>query len=86
MLNLDYPNKKTVEEIERLIDKKRLKEVPIKKSSEIGIFIHGDNLDGMIALLNEFESKIDLVYIDPPFNTFITAMRIHQQSATLRKI
>ena len=59
MLNLDYPNKKTLEEIERLIDKKRLKEVPIKKSSEIGIFIHGDNLDGMIALLNEFENKID---------------------------
>lgn len=69
MLNLDYPNKKTLEEIERLIDKKRLKVVPIKKSSEIGIFIHGDNLDGMIALLNEFENKIDLVYIDPPFNT-----------------
>lgn len=41
--------------------------VLIKKYS--GIFIHRDNFDGIISLLGEFENKVDLVYIDPPFNT-----------------
>lgn len=29
--------------------------------------IFGDNLDGMMALLPEYEGKIDLIYADPPF-------------------
>ena len=31
--------------------------------------IHGDNFAVMASLLGKYKSKIDLVYIDPPFNT-----------------
>ncbi len=31
--------------------------------------IHGDNLEALKALLPEYEGKIDVVYIDPPYNT-----------------
>jgi site-specific DNA-methyltransferase (adenine-specific) len=69
MLNLYYDNKKTLNEIEKLIQEKRMKQVQVDKENNTGIFIHGDNFEGMISLLDKFENKIDLVYIDPPFNT-----------------
>ncbi|HAX48667.1 MAG TPA: DNA methyltransferase [Ignavibacteria bacterium] len=31
--------------------------------------IHGDNLEALKALLPEYEGKVDVVYIDPPYNT-----------------
>ncbi|MGM9631646.1 MAG: site-specific DNA-methyltransferase [Eubacteriales bacterium] len=31
--------------------------------------VEGDNLEVMSSMLNEYRGKIDLVYIDPPFNT-----------------
>lgn len=31
--------------------------------------IHGDNLEALKSLLPEHEGKIDIVYIDPPYNT-----------------
>ncbi|PZR21764.1 MAG: type III restriction endonuclease subunit M, partial [Azospira oryzae] len=31
--------------------------------------IHGDNLESLKSLLPELEGKIDLIYIDPPYNT-----------------
>lgn len=31
--------------------------------------IHGDNLEALKALLPEYEGKIDIIYIDPPYNT-----------------
>ena len=31
--------------------------------------LHGDNFDAMSALLKHYQGKVDLVYIDPPFNT-----------------
>ena len=31
--------------------------------------IHGDNLEALKTLLPEFESKINCIYIDPPYNT-----------------
>ena len=34
-----------------------------------GRLIHGDNLAVMTALLPEFEGRVDLVYIDPPFHS-----------------
>lgn len=33
------------------------------------LLIKGDNLEGMCRLLPDLEGKIDLVYIDPPYNT-----------------
>ncbi|MDO5296883.1 MAG: site-specific DNA-methyltransferase [bacterium] len=33
------------------------------------LFIEGDNLDSLKLLLPEYRNKIDLAYIDPPYNT-----------------
>lgn len=41
-----------------------------KKPTNSGnLIIHGDNLEALKALLPEYEGKIDIVYIDPPYNT-----------------
>lgn len=37
--------------------------------SESNYIVHGDNLYALKALLPKYEGKIDLVYIDPPYNT-----------------
>lgn len=68
MIKLCYNNKKTLNDMENIINEKRKHKISIDKKYN-GIFIHGDNFDGMISLLDEFENKVDLVYIDPPFNT-----------------
>lgn len=39
---------------------------PTKSGNKI---IHGDNLEALKALLPEYEGKIDIEYIDPPYNT-----------------
>lgn len=39
---------------------------PTKSGNKI---IHGDNLEALKSLLPEHEGKIDVVYIDPPYNT-----------------
>lgn len=31
--------------------------------------IHGDNLEALKALLPEYEGRVDMIYIDPPYNT-----------------
>lgn len=33
------------------------------------MIIHGDNLDALKALLPQYEDRVNLVYIDPPYNT-----------------
>lgn len=33
------------------------------------IYIEGDNIDGLKLLLPEYENKIKIIYIDPPYNT-----------------
>lgn len=33
------------------------------------MIIHGDNLEALKALLPKYEGKIDVIYIDPPYNT-----------------
>lgn len=66
---LSYEGRRSNSEIEDRI--KRIRKVynPIKNKADNSIFIKGDNLIGMSMLLNDFEGKIDLFYIDPPFNT-----------------
>jgi len=39
---------------------------PIDSGNKI---IHGDNLEALKSLLPEYEGKIDVIYIDPPYNT-----------------
>lgn len=36
---------------------------------EPNILFHGDNLKAMKSLIERYEGKIDLIYIDPPFNS-----------------
>lgn len=33
------------------------------------MIIHGDNLEALKALLPQYEGRIDVIYIDPPYNT-----------------
>lgn len=48
---------------------------PLKKqytfNAEISdnMIIHGDNLEALKALLPKYEGKVDVIYIDPPYNT-----------------
>lgn len=69
MLNFTYNNKKSIEEIEKLITTTRKNLPGLAREDEVGIFIHEDNFDAMCRLLDCYEGKVDLVYIDPPFNT-----------------
>lgn len=65
-MNLLYSEKKQTEEIIERAKKAKNINLPLNKS----MFIKGDNFDVMASLLSSgLAGKIDLVYIDPPFNT-----------------
>ena len=38
-------------------------------SLDDNLIIHGDNLEALKALLPKYASKVDVIYIDPPYNT-----------------
>jgi adenine-specific DNA-methyltransferase len=40
-----------------------------KPSLDDNLIIHGDNLEALKALLPRYAGKIDVIYIDPPYNT-----------------
>ncbi len=49
-----------------------LKEIPEKSINNGGVshlLIEGDNYQSLICLLKQYKEKIDLIYIDPPYNT-----------------
>lgn len=60
---------------------KKLADIPSLKRLELdtqssknleftnNIYIEGDNIDGLKLLLPEYEAKIKMIYIDPPYNT-----------------
>jgi len=65
-MNLSYTGKKKTEEI--LAKVKKAKQIDL--SSGKSAFIKGDNFEVMASLLSSgFAGKVDLIYIDPPFNT-----------------
>lgn len=39
------------------------------ESAKDNLIIHGDNLEALKALLPQYEGKVKLIYIDPPYNT-----------------
>jgi adenine-specific DNA-methyltransferase len=47
------------------------KSVPgeVGASLDDNLIIHGDNLEALKALLPRYAGKVDLIYIDPPYNT-----------------
>ncbi len=66
-MHLEFENKKPIAEI--LNDAKKYN-YDYKLNTEDSLLIKGDNFKGMSFLLNNgYKNKIDLVYIDPPFNT-----------------
>ena len=68
-MEIVYKNKKTLKEIDELIKLNQIKSINLDLSNCSGALIHGDNFEIMSKLLMNFENKIDLIYIDPPFNT-----------------
>ena len=65
-MELSYTGKKSKEDI-----LEKAKKISIDLQLPTGSFLlYGDNFDGLSYLLqNGYEGKIDLIYIDPPFNT-----------------
>lgn len=56
------------ESYQAIVDKTKL--IPEKANfADDSILIKGDNFEAMALLLKKFKGKVDLVYIDPPFNT-----------------
>ena len=43
--------------------------LPIPANTPENLIVHGDNLKALKALLPEFARRVDLIYIDPPYNT-----------------
>ncbi|STY91465.1 site-specific DNA-methyltransferase [Moraxella bovis] len=65
-MQLTYPNKKSTEEILTLAGNYNL---PMNDCNLPALFF-GDNFKALSYLLNNgFRNKIDLIYIDPPYNT-----------------
>lgn len=67
--HLEYSNK--ADEFEILFEHHigEIKEIEINHSKVLNQFIFGDNLFVLRYLLDRYKSKVDLVYIDPPFGT-----------------
>jgi adenine-specific DNA-methyltransferase len=55
---------------ELIVDpKKSLPAKGHKPSLDDNLIIHGDNLEALKALLPRYAGKVDVIYIDPPYNT-----------------
>ncbi len=69
---LTWPGKKIAIQAADIPTKKRL--VSIKKDSvdwdrTCNLYIEGDNLDALKLLQQDYNNRVGLVYIDPPYNT-----------------
>lgn len=65
-MQLIYPNKKSTEEILVLAENYTLS----MSDCDLPTLFFGDNFQVLASLLNNgFKNKIDLIYIDPPYNT-----------------
>lgn len=64
-MSINFNKKETYCEI---IDRANKIDSNIEFASD-SLIIHGDNFIAMAAMLSQYRKKIDLVYIDPPFNT-----------------
>lgn len=62
---LQYANKKQENEI---LGKAKTF-IPLSLDEKKSTLIRGDNFVALSKLLNQYKSKIDLIYIDPPYNT-----------------
>lgn len=53
----------------RVLDKKYSYGAPATDDTGRNLIVHGDNLAALKALLPTYEKKVDVIYIDPPYNT-----------------
>jgi len=63
---LEYKNKKNINEI---INETQMVDFDCDFELNKNYLIHGDNLPILKTLLNKYNLKVDLIYIDPPFST-----------------
>lgn len=54
---------------ELIVDKTKSLPDGSKASLDDNLIIHGDNLEALKALLPRYAGKVDVIYIDPPYNT-----------------
>ena len=67
-MEINYKNKKSVDDV--LQNAREFEWNATINDSNNSILLKGDNFIGLSFLLqNGYEGKIDLIYIDPPFNT-----------------
>lgn len=66
---LNYKNKQNLANLINNIKDCHLRTISCKSLLQDNLLLTGDNLVVMKKLLKKYESKIDLVYIDPPFGT-----------------
>ena len=52
-----------------------------QKTAKQGFLVHGENLRAMNMLLESHAGKIDLIYIDPPFNSNANYYHSSQRTA-----
>lgn len=68
-MELIYKNKKSIAQLEEVAKKYQGVPIDVDLENNKGALICGDNFKIMAMLLKDFEGKIDLIYIDPPYNT-----------------
>src|SRR5690242_11730197 len=54
---------------ELIVDSKKSYPGGRQASLDDNLIIHGDNLEALKALLPRYAGKVDVIYIDPPYNT-----------------
>lgn len=54
---------------ELVVDPKKSYPGGKKASLDDNLIVHGDNLEALKALLPRYAGKVDVIYIDPPYNT-----------------
>ena len=64
-----YTHHLTVPFRELVVDAKKSLPAKGKPSMDDNLFIHGDNLHALKALLPRYAGKVKCIYIDPPYNT-----------------
>lgn len=66
MTSILYENKKSITDI---LELSKIVSKDLSIDENLSTLIFGDNFVALSSLLPKFKGKIDLVYIDPPFNT-----------------
>ncbi|WP_240329965.1 site-specific DNA-methyltransferase [Helicobacter suis] len=81
---LEYPHKKSLEVIAQKVQQIQgpLEYVCYFERAKL---IMGDNFEIMAKLLKEYQNRIDLVYIDPPYNTCQNFTSSKNRTATISK-